>query len=254
LTRKLAFAIRKTADDLTHHHARKYTYEEWVEFTRLIRFTKMDLKTLEQDEEQEGVVEWDWLDENSPMLSEQSETEWVLDRLCESLLRLLKQKNLALEPESTGTTLPGGFTSFSFHGERQHRHDDDITLDPTMRIGPDGNLIHRIHTPKPTEIPPTEIPPTKLQLRRQRARGADAMLTFFTGERRGENAYAKSAPQWSKKALEKKNERRPSSAGGRPRQGPFAKLHHGGATGAVGGGRGGAGTRTLKARMYRSMV
>jgi len=250
LTRKLAFAIRKTADDLTHHHTRKYTYEEWVEFTRLIRFTKMDLKTLERDEEQEGVVEWDWLDVNSPMLSEQSETEWVLDRLCESLLRLLKQKNLAGEPESTAATLPRQFSSFSFGGTRLHGHDDEMILDPTVRIGPDGNPIHRALTPTHKEIEPT-----KLQLRRQRARGADSMLTFFTGERRGTNAYAKSAPQWSKKALAKQDERRRSSAGGRARQGPFAKLHHGGATGAVGGGRGGAGIKTLKSRqLYRSTV
>ncbi|KAI9872785.1 MAG: Potassium channel, partial [Watsoniomyces obsoletus] len=99
MTRKLAFEIRKTADDLCHRPGRRYSYEEWVEFTRLIRFTKMELEELEHDEDQEGVVEWDWLDENSPMLSEQSESEWILDRLCESLMRLLRKNNLGGSPE-----------------------------------------------------------------------------------------------------------------------------------------------------------
>ena len=100
LTRKLVFAIRTTADHLCHQPGRRYGYEEWAAFTRLIRFTKMNMDELEQDEDQEGVVEWDWLDENSPMLSEQSESEWVLDRLCESLLRLLRRNNMGSATDS----------------------------------------------------------------------------------------------------------------------------------------------------------
>lgn len=91
LTRRLAFAIRRIADDLMKRDVRRYSYEEWVEFTRLIRFTSDGLNRLEDDEEEYGVVEWDWIGEDSPMMSNQSETEWVLDRLCESLLRLLKR-------------------------------------------------------------------------------------------------------------------------------------------------------------------
>jgi potassium channel subfamily K, other eukaryote len=94
LTHQLALAIRKTADDLRSHTGRKYSYEEWVEFTRLIRFTSRTSEQLAAEEETDGVIEWDWIGDNSPMLSEQSEAEWVLDRLCESLMRLLKKDNL----------------------------------------------------------------------------------------------------------------------------------------------------------------
>lgn len=94
LTHRLALAIRKTADDLRNQNPKRYSYEEWVEFTRLIRFTGRTSEQLEQDEEDDGTVEWDWIGDDSPMLSEVSEPEWVLDRLCESLMRLLKKGNL----------------------------------------------------------------------------------------------------------------------------------------------------------------
>ena len=251
LTRKLAFAIRKTADDLTNHHGKKYSYEEWVEYTRLIRFTKMDIKDLEYDEDQEGVVEWDWLSDNSPMLATQSEAEWILDRLCESLLRLLKKNNLGLEPELPSNN--SGFRHFSFDSTSQHRGADGESEDPrghsssaaTNDFDPHPNSTT---APKPPSSSPGAQQPSKSDLRRQRAAGADAILTFFTGDRRGTNTYATSSPIWSKKAQEKMEVRRRSSAGGNVRRGPFARLHHGGKTGAVGGGRGGAGTRTLKAR------
>ncbi len=93
LTHRLALAVRKVADDLKNPYPRRYSYEEWVEFTRLIRFTSRTSEQLE-DEESDGVIEWDWIGDDSPMLSDQSEAEWVLDRLCESLMRLLKKDNL----------------------------------------------------------------------------------------------------------------------------------------------------------------
>lgn len=94
LTHRLALAIRKTADDLKLETPRRYEYEEWVEFTRLIRFTSRTPEQLEEDEEVEGAIEWDWIGDDSPMLSDSTEAEWILDRLCESLLRLLKKGNL----------------------------------------------------------------------------------------------------------------------------------------------------------------
>lgn len=95
LTRRLANAIRKTADDLKTSPPRRYGYEEWVEFTRLIRFTSCgSAEQVQQDEEDEGAVEWDWIGDDSPMISDLTEAEWILDRLCESLLRLLKQGNM----------------------------------------------------------------------------------------------------------------------------------------------------------------
>lgn len=232
LTKKLAFAIRRTADDMKNHQHARYSYEEWVEFTRLIRFTKPGaLSSLEHDEEVEGIIEWDWLAENSPMLSEQSESEWVLDRLCESLLRQLKKVENEQKPDSAVTMQDFGFEPV----ERKQSEE----IDP---LEPDPNAS--------TPIPEAPLSPSAE--RRQRATGADKMLTFFTGERRGQNAYAKHDPVWSARALDRLNERRKSSGGANVRRGPFKMVKS--RTGAMGGGRGGAGTRTLKARaMYGSV-
>ena len=240
LTKKLAFAIRRTAEDMKHHEYSRYTYEEWVEFTRLIRFTRTGAaKALEHDEETEGIVQWDWLSENSPLLSEQSEAEWVLDRLCESLLRLLKKDRLAtvagadggLDPDSAATLREFGFSPVT-------RKQSDDEIDPKQE-GPNQ--------------PPPETPISPTAERRQRAIGADRLLTFFTGDRRGEQAYARTEAVWSARALDRINERRRSSVGlGTKKRGPFKLVAS--RTGAMGGGRGGAGTRTLKARaMYGSV-
>ena len=92
LARKLAVEIRRTASEIKADPPKRYTYEEWAEFTRLIRFSKMDPEKLEEEEEEQGLVEWDWIGEDSPMLASKSESEWVLDRLCESLERFLKKR------------------------------------------------------------------------------------------------------------------------------------------------------------------
>lgn len=92
LARRLALAIRRTAGDLRAQPQRRYSYEEWVEYTRLIRFSRCSPEELEAEEEDEGLVEWDWIGEQSPMMAEQSESEWVLDRLCESLGRYMRRQ------------------------------------------------------------------------------------------------------------------------------------------------------------------
>ncbi|EKG14168.1 hypothetical protein MPH_08662 [Macrophomina phaseolina MS6] len=98
LARRLAKAIRRVAKDLKEDvdrvRPKRYSYEEWVEFTRLIRFTaesREDDDEEEVEEETEGLVEWDWIGENSPMMAGMSEAEFVLDRLCESLGRYLRR-------------------------------------------------------------------------------------------------------------------------------------------------------------------
>jgi potassium channel subfamily K len=93
LVRQLALAIQRTAHDLTADKPREYTYEEWVEFTRLIRFSAIGgtANALIDEEEEEGMIEWDWIGEDSPMMSLQSESQFVHDRLCESLVRYLKR-------------------------------------------------------------------------------------------------------------------------------------------------------------------
>ncbi len=67
-----------------------------MEFTRLIRFSRggSELNNdLEEKEEEQGLIEWDWIGENSPMLAEECESEWLLDRLCESLERYMRREN-----------------------------------------------------------------------------------------------------------------------------------------------------------------
>jgi potassium channel subfamily K len=48
------------------------------------------------------LLNWDWIGENSPMLATQTEPEWVLDRLCESLIRYVSTQ------ESRGAGDSGG--------------------------------------------------------------------------------------------------------------------------------------------------
>lgn len=100
LAQQLAFAIRRTAKDAREKKRKRYSYEEWVEFTRLIQFTDPRYrppiswgKQLAKSEgginveDEYGLLNWDWIGENSPLLAKQTEPEWVLDRLCESLIR-----------------------------------------------------------------------------------------------------------------------------------------------------------------------
>ena len=100
LSRQLALSIQKVSGDF-RLPVKRYTYEEWVEFTRLIRLTtpeRLDRtlgELLDDDDKDEGLVHWDWIGENSPMVSGIPESEWLLERLCESLVRLEKRKEIA---------------------------------------------------------------------------------------------------------------------------------------------------------------
>jgi len=121
MSRRLAYALRRVADDMKHNPRKRYDYEEWVEFSRLIRFSRLEEKMknsgdigkeLERDEAVDGIIEWDWLDSNSPMTSEQSEAEWVLDRLLESLLRTVRKREYV--EATTSPTSPSDDKRLSF--------------------------------------------------------------------------------------------------------------------------------------------
>ncbi|CZT10207.1 related to potassium channel [Rhynchosporium graminicola] len=92
LARKLAIAIKRTANDLRSETPKKYSYEEWVEFTRLMKFSNTKKTEDIREEDEEDLVEWDWIGEDSPMLADVSESEWILDRLCESLNRYTRKQ------------------------------------------------------------------------------------------------------------------------------------------------------------------
>ncbi|KAL9596099.1 MAG: hypothetical protein Q9179_004744 [Wetmoreana sp. 5 TL-2023] len=113
LARRLGLAIRKTANDLGADPPKTYTYEEWAEYTRLIRFSRMSADELDKEEEEEGLIEWDWIGENSPMMAEKRESEWLLDRLCESLDRYMRRQDLHHRRARTSRSRRRSRVSFS---------------------------------------------------------------------------------------------------------------------------------------------
>ncbi|KAG9530966.1 voltage-gated potassium channel, partial [Aureobasidium melanogenum] len=101
LARRLAHAIQHVSKDLQEDPPRSYTYEEWVQFTQLIRFTA----TRDREEggnryeaDQDGLIEWDWIGEHSPLMAQQSEAAFILDRLCESMKRYVRKMQAIYNP------------------------------------------------------------------------------------------------------------------------------------------------------------
>ncbi|KAL1898771.1 Potassium channel [Sporothrix stenoceras] len=95
LARQLAAAIRDVAHDLGADPPKRYDFEEWAHFAELIRFSRRrggEEADEEKSNEDEGLIEWDWIGEDSPMLADTTEAQWVLDRLCESLNRYTRQQ------------------------------------------------------------------------------------------------------------------------------------------------------------------
>lgn len=96
LARQVAQAIKSIAQDLRAHPPKRYSFEQWVCFTKLIRFSRCNREeegqAIEEEEQDEELLEWDWIGEDSPMLADITEAEWVLNRLCESLNRYTKRQ------------------------------------------------------------------------------------------------------------------------------------------------------------------
>lgn len=130
LASRLPKVIRKVADDTKLDSRMRYSYEEWVDFTRLIRFSAMKEEDRETgDPEEEGLIEWDWIGEDSPMMSKGSEAEFVLDRLCESMNRYVKRITSASSRSSDEDTkpLPAPRRDGSQHDSLRHREQDSST-------------------------------------------------------------------------------------------------------------------------------
>jgi potassium channel subfamily K len=86
VTQKLTYAIKRvTQDALGGGH--EYSYKEWAEFMQMIRLSHPHPDELSTDKDEYGRLQWDWIGEWTPMMSKQSEPEWILDRLCESMIR-----------------------------------------------------------------------------------------------------------------------------------------------------------------------
>ncbi|KAF3917873.1 hypothetical protein ABW20_dc0107279 [Dactylellina cionopaga] len=100
---ELTAAIRDVGKQVATDSRVAYEYEEWVEFTRLIRACEVvkprKLKGIKPGEEildeqidnDEGFVLWDWIGEDSPLLFEGREPAWVQDRLTRGLERLVRE-------------------------------------------------------------------------------------------------------------------------------------------------------------------
>lgn len=86
-------AIRRTAKDVQVHPPKRYPYEEWAEVARLIRYCWEERSEAEKEAETVGIIEWDWIGEDSPMMANNGEPEWILERLCDSLDHWLGRKH-----------------------------------------------------------------------------------------------------------------------------------------------------------------
>lgn len=96
LARQLAKTIKTVAQDLRSSPPKRYKYEEWRHFKKLIRFTapSSEGELVGEEGEEAELIEWDWIGEDSPMLADVAEAEWVLSRLCESLARYSRRQAL----------------------------------------------------------------------------------------------------------------------------------------------------------------
>lgn len=94
---RLAMAIQKTSLDLGAVPPKRYNFDEWIEYSTLIRFTFNS----EEEFQQEGVLEW-------AKLAERKESEWLLSRLTESLIRYFKtqRSEILKETRSKGLQEP----------------------------------------------------------------------------------------------------------------------------------------------------
>jgi len=73
LLKRLAVEIRTLTKDMTSNPPRNYSYEEWVRFLGLLGIAWNEGDT------------WNWLGEGGPLASLSSETEWLLDKMCQKL-------------------------------------------------------------------------------------------------------------------------------------------------------------------------
>lgn len=83
---KLTYAIRRVTQDALDG-GNQYSYEEWAEFMQMIQLSHPHLGEMNTDKDEYGRLTWDWIGEWTPMMSKKSESEWILDRLCESMVR-----------------------------------------------------------------------------------------------------------------------------------------------------------------------
>ncbi|KAF3216931.1 Potassium channel [Orbilia oligospora] len=92
----LAFSIQKLMPDLASKSPKQYGYEEWSSYLKLINMqdprSRIQMAPRVGEAGVERYPKDDWLGENSPLMSRQSETEWLLTRLCSRLEECLREE------------------------------------------------------------------------------------------------------------------------------------------------------------------
>lgn len=104
--------VRSVYQHLNSQPPKKYTYDEWAYFLKLLGEDESSSKTHREaprrveesgasdsdmgaagkEEGDEGVKQWSWMGNRSPLMGEKEEAEWVLDRLVTTLERDLNQQ------------------------------------------------------------------------------------------------------------------------------------------------------------------
>jgi len=86
----MAQQIKSLAKDLKTHPPRRYQWSEWEGYLWLMHMGRVG--NLPSEDEPQGdrhgqihLDAWDWLSPQSPLLSRNSETEWILEKLCACL-------------------------------------------------------------------------------------------------------------------------------------------------------------------------
>ena len=108
----LAKEFRKVLKHLNESPPRKYSYEEWAWFLKLMgedensnashrkapvkvkrgEDDEPDTQQAQSDDKDKGARQWSWLGNRSPLMGEVDEAEWVFERLSMTLERELKRQ------------------------------------------------------------------------------------------------------------------------------------------------------------------
>jgi potassium channel subfamily K, other eukaryote len=87
----LSIALDRVKNDMKHPSEIKYSFDQWQDFAILMRFTTVPGYAID-DQETNFPLHWDWIGPDSPLISHQSEPEYVADGLCESLKRYVRRQ------------------------------------------------------------------------------------------------------------------------------------------------------------------
>ena len=127
---RLATAIQRVAGHVKSNKDVKFTYDEWAEFIFLFQFIKnprgLDMLESEINDDQ---LQWDWIGEKSPLMSSQSEAEFVLDRLLESLVKYSQMVGEQHRMQQAHSSICSVGTPHSYEAPSHIREEDDVDHD-----------------------------------------------------------------------------------------------------------------------------